>query len=330
MSSSLDEMAKKTLLSCPTIPMNNGVDHPAIGFGTYKVGFLPASASAAVAGSVTSEQAEERSARECVADALKVGYRFLECAQFYGNEAEVGKAIIDSGVPRGELFLCSKVWTTTIEKGPAAIEAQLEQTLADLGTDYIDLYLVHWPVPGHHVTAYKTLEELQRKGKIRGIGLSNYAVEDYLELKEAGMEIAPCVNQIEINPFLNRKNTIDFFQKEGVVLQSYRSLRDGKAMQDETLVKIAQAHDKTVAQILGRWCVQKGHIFMPKSVKTARMIENAQVFDFALTQEEMSTLDALTTPAAIETFKELYRKCVNRDTSKNSSLDGVKMDITND
>uniref|UniRef100_A0A7S2U703 NADP-dependent oxidoreductase domain-containing protein n=1 Tax=Attheya septentrionalis TaxID=420275 RepID=A0A7S2U703_9STRA len=330
MSSSLDEMAKKTLLSCPTIPMNNGVDHPAIGFGTYKVGFLPASASAAVAGSATSEQAEERSARECVADALNVGYRFLECAEFYGNEAEVGKAIVDSGVPRKELFLCSKVWTTTIEKGPDAIEAQLEQTLADLGTDYIDLYLVHWPVPGHHVTAYKTLEELQKKGKIRGIGLSNYAVEDYLELKEAGIEIAPCVNQIEINPFLNRKNTIDFFQKEGVVLQSYRSLRDGKAMQDETLVKIAHAHDKTVAQILGRWCVQMGFVYMPKSVKTARMIENAQVFDFALTQEDMSTLDALTAPAAIETFKGLYRKCVNRDTSKSGSLEGVKMDITND
>jgi len=186
----------------------DGTTHPAIGFGTYKVGFIPASASAATSSTV------ERTAEECITDALDCGYRFFECAEFYGNESEVGRAILKSGIPREELFLCSKVWTTTIEKGPDAIRAQLDKTLTDLGTDYIDLYLVHWPVPGKHVDAYKTLQILRKEGKIRGIGLSNYAVEDYLELKEAGMEIKPCVNQIEINPFLYRKNTIEFFKTE--------------------------------------------------------------------------------------------------------------------
>jgi diketogulonate reductase-like aldo/keto reductase len=320
--------SSSSLSSCPTIRLRNGMEHPAIGFGTYKVGFIPASASAAVAKEAPTTV--ERTAEECVADALSVGYRFLECAQFYGNEAEVGKAIAKSGIERKDLFICSKVWTTTIENGPAAVEAQLEKTLAALGTDYVDLYLIHWPVPGKHVEAYKTLEKLQQQGKIRGLGVSNYAWEDYVELKEAGVQQLPLVNQIEINPFLYRKNTIQKFAEEGVVMQSYRSLRDGKAFGDPTLVKIAEAKGKSPAQILGRWCVQKGFVYVPKSVKKERMVENSEVFDFELTEEEMKELDGLTTPEDLDKFAGLYRKCVNRDTSKDGTMDGVKMDITID
>jgi len=319
------EGSREALINCPTIKLNNGMSHPAIGFGTYKVGFIPASASAAVAGASESQQ---RTAKECVLDALNCGYRFLECAEFYGNESEVGKAIAESGIQREELFLCSKVWTTTIEQGADAIRSQLEKTLSDLNTDYIDLYLIHWPVPGKHVDAYKTLEELQKEGKIRGIGISNYAFEDYQELKDNGIEIPPVVNQIEINPFLYRKKTIDAFTKDGVVLQSYRSLRDGKAMSHPALLKIANANNKTVAQILGRWCVQHGFVYMPKSVKKVRMVKNALVFDFELSKKEMDTLDALTSRQNIKTFVGLYQKCVNRDTSKDGTMDGVKMDIT--
>jgi diketogulonate reductase-like aldo/keto reductase len=326
---SLSDAAASTtaLLNCPKITLRNGMEHPAIGFGTYKVGFIPASASAAVVGQAG---VVERTAEECVADALSVGYRFLECAQFYGNEHEVGKAIAKSGVKREELFICSKVWTTTIEQGPEAIEKQLESTLTALGTDYVDLYLIHWPVPGKHVDAYKTLEKLQQEGKIRGLGVSNYAWEDYVELKEAGVKELPLVNQIEINPFLYRKNTIAKFAKEGVVMQSYRSLRDGKAFGNPILIKIAEAHQKTPAQILGRWCVQRGFVYVPKSVKKERMVENSQVFDFELTEDEMHTLDGLTTPEALDLFSGLYRKCVNRDTSKDGTMEGVKMDITID
>lgn len=320
---------KQTLLSCPSVPLRDGTAHPAIGFGTYKVGFIPASASSAVApgGAAAGPQ---RTAEECVRDALETGYRFLECAEFYGNESEVGKAIKASGVKREDLFLCSKVWTTTIEKGEDAIRAQVDKALGDLGTDYLDLYLIHWPVPGKHVEAYKTLEKLQTEGKIRNIGVSNYAVEDYKELIDCGVTSKPTVNQIEINPFLYRKNTIEFFKGEGVVLQSYRSLRDGKAMDDPTLAKIGAVHSKSPAQILGRWCVQKGFIYMPKSVKAERMVENAQVFDFELSDKEMEELDGLTSPDAFDTFQALYRKCVNRDTSKDGTMVGVKMDITID
>ena len=218
--------ARDALLGCPTIPLRDGTAHPSVGFGTYKVGFIPASASSAVAAGGPSDDKPQRTAEECVSDALAVGYRFIECAEFYGNEGEVGKAIRSSGVARDELFICSKVWTTTIEGGDAAVRAQLERTLSDLGTDYVDLYLIHWPVPGKHVAAYKTLEKLKAEGKIRNIGVSNYAVEDYKELIEGGVTDKPVVNQIEINPFLYRKNTIDYFRSEGVVLQSYRSLRE--------------------------------------------------------------------------------------------------------
>jgi len=228
------------------------------------------------------------------------------------------------------VVLCSKVWTATTEKGPDAIRAQLEMTLKHLGTDYLDLYLIHWPVPVKHVEAYKILEALCDEGNVRGIGLSNYAWEDYLELKEAGLRFPPLVNQIEINPFLYRKNTIENFKKEGVLLQSYRSLRDGKAFDDPTLKKIADAKGKSVAQILGRWCVQKGFVYLPKSVKKERMMENAEVFDFTLSEAEMEEMDGLTKPEAFEAFEALYRKCVNRDTSKDGTLEGVKMEITCD
>lgn len=319
----------RSLMNIPSIPMYDSTPHPVIGFGTYKVGFVPKSASSAVASS--SNQVVEQTAEECVQNALSVGYRFLECAEFYGNEQEVGKAIAKSGIPRKELFLLSKVWTTTIEKGESAIRGQFEETIRNLGVDYLDLYLIHWPVPGKHVDAYKTLQTLKREGKIRNIGLSNYSIEDYQELMmDDGVDIKPSVNQIEINPFLYRKNTIDFFRSEGVLLQSYRSLRDGKAFDDPTVVKIANKVGKTPAQVLGRWCVQNGFIYIPKSVKTHRMTENAQVFDFRLDQEDMNELDSMTSPEALKKYEELYRKCVNRDTSKDGTLDGVKMDITID
>jgi aryl-alcohol dehydrogenase-like predicted oxidoreductase len=171
----MSSSATNALINCPTIPLRDSNSrHPAIGFGTYKVGFIPASASSAASGPAPTTV--ERTAEECVSDALSVGYRFLECAEFYGNESEVGKAISKSGIDRKDLYLCSKVWTTTIEKGEAAIRSQVEKTLTDLQTDYIDLYLVHWPVPNHHVNAYKTLMQLKSEGKIKGIGVSNYAV----------------------------------------------------------------------------------------------------------------------------------------------------------
>jgi len=185
-------------------------------------------------------------------------------------------------------------------------------------------------VPGHHVTAYKTLLELRDEGKIRGAGVSNYAWEDFVELKQHTDDL-PLVNQIEINPFLYRKNTIEKFKSEGVVLQSYRSLRDGKAMDHPLLAELGKKYGgKSPAQILGRWCVQKGFGYFPKSVRHERMVENANVFDFAIEAQDMDRLDALTTPDNLQLFRDLYMKCVNRDTSKAGTMDGVKTEITLD
>ncbi|GKY98365.1 hypothetical protein MPSEU_000794100 [Mayamaea pseudoterrestris] len=327
-SSTFDQHGPSSFVNCPSLKLRDGTKHPIIGFGTYKVGYIPPSASAAA-----SSTAPTRSAEEIIKDALEVGYRFLECAQFYNNEREIGNAITQSGIPRDELFLCSKVWTSTIEQGPDAVCKQLEQTLSDLRTDYLDLYLIHWPVPKHHVTAYKTLIELKRQGKIRNIGVSNYAWEDFLELKQdesIHAEDLPAVNQIEINPFLYRSKTIELFQQEGVVMQSYRSLRDGKAFDHPVVQSIAKRQDKTPAQILGRWCVQKGFAYVPKSARKERMVENGSVFDFQLSEDDVQALDELTTPEAKTAFLDLYRKCVNRDTSKDGTMEGVKMEITVD
>jgi len=324
---------------CPTISLRDGTPHPVIGFGTYKVGYVPPSASSASSSSTPEQQQQQqqqeseqqRSTYEVILDALSTGYRFYECAEYYNNEAEVGRAIVKSNIPRSEVFLCSKVWTTTIEKGETYIRQQLTTTLTNLQTDYLDLYLIHWPVPIHHIAAYKVLEQLHAEGKIRNIGISNYSIEDYKELLNSGITIKPTVNQIEINPFLYRKNTIQYFKNEGVVLQSYRSLCNGKGMTHPTLTSMSSKYSCTVAQLLGRWCIQHDFIYIPKSIKKERMIENANVFtNFTLSAEDMELLDNMTTDQAIDDFVTLYRKCVNRDTSNDGTLVGVKMNITVD
>jgi diketogulonate reductase-like aldo/keto reductase len=318
----------RCITDCPSITLNDGAAHPQLGYGTYKVGFVPASAT----GSGGMAAGEGGDAKEIVQTALELGYRFLDCAEFYGNEAAVGEAIAASGVSREELFLASKVWSDTLFAGRSAIRDQVARSLADLRTDYLDLYLVHWPVPGKHVLAYKHLEELRTEGKIRSIGVSNYTIEDYDELMQHAT-VPPAVNQIEVNPFLYRKKTIDYFQSQGVAIQAYRSLFAGqgkKALSDPVVTAIASEHDKSPAQVLGRWCVQKGLIYLPKSEKEARMIENAAVFDFELTVQNLAALDALTSQDSIDAFAALYRKCVVRDTPLEGTGEGIKADVTSD
>eukprot|EP00793_Prasinoderma_coloniale_P001999 PRCOL_00002507-RA len=323
--------AAAALANLPPIALRDGSQHPAVGFGTYKVGFIPASASAAAAGAEASG-ATQRTARECVADALSVGYRFLDCAEFYGNEVDVGAAIADSGVAREDLYLASKCWNTTIASGRAAVRACVERTLSDLGIASIDLYCVHWPVPGHHVDAYKELLALRDEGLITSVGVSNYTVEDVDELAAAGVADAdmPCINQIEVNPLLFRQRTLDAMRQRGIVVQSYRSLRDGKAFDNETICAIGAKHDRTAAQVMGRWLVQKGIVYIPKSVRRARMEENACVADFELDADDVAALDALTTEEAISTYAALYRKCVFRDTPMEGQQEGLRADFTMD
>eukprot|EP00960_Hanusia_phi_P076385 768554-Hanusia_phi.AAC.4 len=328
-------------MAVPTVRLRNGVEHPLIGYGTYKIGFVPASSNSASEPGHSPDQ----DPAEIIKDAIACGYRYIDCAQFYGNEKVVGKAISESKVPRGDLFLVSKVWGDKIYEGREAILEQLEQTLRDLGTDYLDIYLVHWPVPGKHVAAYQVLEEALEAGKIRAIGVSNYTREDYEELK-AVARVLPVVNQIEVNPFLWRKRTYDYFTAEGVVIQSYRALRQGKEMGNACVAEVAKKHGKTAAQILGRWCVQRNIVLVAKTVHRDRMLENMGVFDFQLDEDDMLKLDSLTTPDSLavscwgragdglmgcwQEFKALYDKCVVRDTplaQLEPSAQGVKKEI---
>lgn len=238
----------------PSITLNDGAVHPLVGFGTYKCGFVPASSSVPVA-----TASDQIPASEIVASALEVGYRMLDCAQFYGNEAEIGKAISAAECSRDELYVVSKVWNDKIHAGPAAVRAQLLRTLADLQVEQLDLYLVHWPVPGKHVDAYVELQALQAEGLIKSIGVSNYTIEDFEELMaDERVSVTPAINQIEINPFLYRRATIEYFEQRGVKMQSYRALGNGKVFDHPTLVPIAEKHGKSTAQVLGRWCVQHG------------------------------------------------------------------------
>ncbi|EGD77922.1 hypothetical protein PTSG_12899 [Salpingoeca rosetta] len=268
-------------MAARSVTLHDGSEHPMLGFGTYKVGFVPASASSAV------QPKDDRDPKEIIKDAVAVGYRYFDCAQFYGNEAMVGQALKDSGVDRKELYLVSKVWCDTIYKGPEAVKAQVHKCLADLQTDYLDLYLVHWPVPGKHVQAYKALEELHKEGKIKGIGVSNYTIEDYNELK-AEMTIKPLVNQIEVNPFLYRRRTIQFFQDEGIQIEAYRALRNGKEMDNERIKSIAEKHKCTPAQVLTAWCLQHNIIVIAKSSKKV-LVGAIRVYSQSYTMQNEQT-----------------------------------------
>lgn len=310
-----------TLAGVPSKELSSRWQHPLLMFGTYKVGVIPA--SSATGGSVT------RSTTQVISDALAAGYRAFDCAAFYGNEKDVGTALSLSGVPRWELFLVSKVWTSAIYKGPEAVKEQVRQTLHDLEVSYLDAMLIHWPVPGKHVEAYKALEDLYREGRIRTLGVSNYTVEDYLEL-EAVAKVKPAICQLEISPWLYRKNTVDFFVSKDVVLQSYRTLRQGKATEDPVVVEIAAKIGRTPAQVVGRWCVQHGFVFMPKSQTPERMKENSQVFDFKLADDDMAKLDGLTTEQAIKDWRKAYDIGVVRDTPLQGTLDVTTTTVTED
>eukprot|EP01062_Namystynia_karyoxenos_P049409 TRINITY_DN3784_c0_g1_i1.p1 TRINITY_DN3784_c0_g1~~TRINITY_DN3784_c0_g1_i1.p1 ORF type:complete len:552 (+),score=180.87 TRINITY_DN3784_c0_g1_i1:72-1658(+) len=312
-------MPRRGLAAAPSRALPGGVLHPMVGFGTYKVGFIPG--SAAGAGGTTTATGVDIGAT--VKAAVDAGYRLFDCAQFYMNEQQVGAALAESGVPRSELFLVSKVWTDNVYAGPQAVAAQVERCLRDLRTDCLDLFLVHWPVPGKHVEAYKALERLKAEGKLRAVGVSNYTKEDYAELMAAGCT-KPAVNQIEVNPFLWRPETVRFFQQQGVLVQAYRPLAMSAGLKHDTVIAVAQRMGRTPAQVLGRWVLQHGACYIAKSEKPERIRENYQVTGFTLSEEDMRTLDSLTTAERLEVFKGHYRTNVLRDTPLAADPDAVQ------
>ncbi len=258
----------------PLLTLNNGVTIPQVGLGVWQA-----------------EEGEE--VENAVRSALQSGYRLIDTAAIYGNEVGVGRAIKDSGLKREEVFITTKLWNANHAHDDAL--RGFEESLQKLDCGYIDLYLIHWPVPmdGLFTQAWKAMEKLYADKRTRAIGVSNFKPHHLEELLKAA-EVVPTVNQIELHPMLQQKETRDFCAGHNIIIESYSPLmRAGEAMEHSAIASLAQKHGKTPAQIMLRWHVQSGFIVIPKSVKPERIKENFALFDFALSPEEMKQIDAL-------------------------------------
>lgn len=256
-----------------TTTLHNGVKMPWLGLGVFKV-----------------KDGEE--VGNSIKAALEVGYRSIDTAAIYGNEEGVGKAIAESDVPREELFITTKVWNSHhgYEETLAAFNASMEK----LGLDFLDLYLIHWPLPsqGKSAETWKALEKLYKDGRVRAIGVSNFKVH-HLEEIIANAEIVPMVNQVEYHPRFNQQELHDFCKANKIQLEAWSPLMQGGLLDDPALVDIAAKYNKSTAQIIIRWDMQTGVVTIPKSVKPHRIAENADVFDFELSAEDMDKINVL-------------------------------------
>lgn len=254
-----------------TLPLRSGGHIPVVGLGVWQ----------APRGGVT---------KDAVATALKNGYRHVDTARIYGNEAEVGEGIRTSGVDRKDIFVTTKLWND--DQGYDAALRAFDASLKRLALDYVDLYLIHWPVADKRADSWRALEKLKAEGRAKHIGVSNYLVPHLEELFATASEL-PEVNQIEVHPFLQHRETRALCAERKIVVEAYSPLTHGKRLEDPTVGAIAKRAGRTNAQILLRWGVQHGMVTLPKSTREARMIENASLFDFTLDASAMEELDAL-------------------------------------
>jgi 2,5-diketo-D-gluconate reductase A len=223
---------------------------------------------------------------------IEAGYRLIDTAEGYANEEGVGQAIRKAQVPRGELFITSKLRNGAHQRD-AALRA-FDETMAKLGIDQIDLFLIHWPVPsqGKYVEAWKTLVELQKAGRIKSVGVSNFN-EDHLQRIIGETGVTPTVNQIELHPRFQQRDKRAFHAKHNIAIESWSPLGSGRLLKDPTLEKIAKKHGKTIAQTMIRWHLQEGLIVIPKSVHKERIVGNFDVFDFALDAQDLATIKGM-------------------------------------
>ncbi|KAL6308067.1 Aldo/keto reductase [Sparassis latifolia] len=229
--------------------------------------------------------------RESVLQAFAAGYRHVDSAQAYRNEAHVGEAVRESGLDRGDLFITTKCINKT--HGYESTLRGVDLSLEKFGFDYVDLFLIHDPMSGteRRLQTYKALQEARKSGKIRSVGVSNYGVKHLEEIRKAGMEM-PSVNQIELHPFCRQKPIVAYCKEHSIVVQAYCPIIRGK-MDHPTIQKLAEKYKRDPAQVLLRWSLQKGFVPLPKSATPARIRSNAQLYDFALDDEDISSLDAL-------------------------------------
>ncbi len=222
--------------------------------------------------------------------AVELGYRHIDTAAIYDNETGVGEGIRASGIPREDIFLVSKVWNT--DQGYEATIAAFEASLKRLKTDYLDLYLIHWPVKGKYKETWRALEELYRQKRIRAIGVSNF-MQHHLEDLLSEASIVPMVNQMEFHPYLVQQGLVDFCASNKIRYEAWSPLMQGKIFEMDVFKKMAGKYNKTIAQIVLRWDLQKGVITIPKSSKRQRIKDNAAIFDFSISEEDMFVLDSL-------------------------------------
>lgn len=228
--------------------------------------------------------------RDAVRWALEAGYRHIDTARVYRNERDVGEALRASRVPRDQLFVTTKLWNQ--DHGYARAKAALGESLERLGLDYVDLYLIHWPVEDVRLDSWRAMEELYAAGRTRAIGVSNFQQRHLGELL-ANASVVPAVDQVEFSPFLYQRELLAFCREHGIQLEAYSPLTRGRRLREPALVAIAERYRKTTAQVLIRWALQHELVVIPKSVARERIYANADVFDFALAGEDMAALDAL-------------------------------------
>ena len=251
--------------------LSDGTKIPMLGYGVFMI--------------------DKKQCEKCVLDALEVGYRHIDAAQIYGNETEVGNALIGSGISRNELYLTTKIWVT--EFGYESTKKSIDSSLKRLKTDYVDLMLLHRPYRDY-LGAWKALEEGVKQGKIKSIGISNFTQKQTKQILDIA-QINPVINQIECHPYFTQASLINYLNENGIATEAWYPLGHGnkKLLTEPIVLALAQKYGKTAAQIILRWHVQKGQIIFPKTVNVSRMQENFQIFDFALEGAEVEQLNAL-------------------------------------
>jgi methylglyoxal/glyoxal reductase len=279
----------------PVLELSNGTPVPQLAFGLY---MIPAT-----------DEGEQ-----VIAEAIAAGYRHFDGASFYANEGVLGRALSKSGIPREEFFIASKVWNDAVKGGREAVRNSIEKSLSGLNFgDYFDLFLVHWPVPGFFVDAYKELEEMHKEGKLRALGISNFSIEEYEELVQGGITVAPAVNQIEVSPVMYRSELVNFFQESNILVAAYKPLNRASAFDRPIIVQLAAKHSVSPAQVMLRWSLQKGLIVVAKTSNADRMRENRAITHFSLSNEDMELLDSLS-------LVEDLRKRAEHETLRKTSL----------
>jgi diketogulonate reductase-like aldo/keto reductase len=251
--------------------LNNGVEIPRLGLGVYQTPI----------GETT---------LQAVRYALKVGYRHIDTAWLYGNEGDVGRAVLESGIPREEIFVTTKVWNS--DQGYDSTLRACERSIRRLGLSCIDLYLIHWPIEGMGKDTWKAMIQLLRAGKVRAIGVSNYDLFQVQEILQ-NFDVVPSVNQVEFHPFLFQEELLQFCNNNSIQLEAYSPLTRGNKLNHPALRGLEQKYSKTSAQILIRWSLQHNVVVIPKSTHENRIKENSQVFDFQLEEKDMKLLDSL-------------------------------------